>query len=111
MIFLRTLNLIFFAGLISSCAVVDALNATPTPAPVTETPTATATFVWFPASATPTLGAYSTKPPTPEMRPGIGNTYLTDDFSRPALWDTAAADQASANINDNRLILSVQSRV
>jgi hypothetical protein len=111
MIFLRTLILVFLAGLMSSCAVIDALNATPTPAPVTETPTATATFAWFPASATPTLGAYSTKLPTPEMRPGIGDAYLTDDFSRASLWDMAAADQSSANINDNRLILSVQSKV
>jgi hypothetical protein len=45
------------------------------------------------------------------MRPGIGSTYLTDNFSDPTLWDTAKADQASADINDNRLILSVQSKV
>jgi hypothetical protein len=97
--------------LTTSCSVLNALNATPIPTLATETPTPTATIDWFPVSVTPTLGVYSTKPPTPEMRPGIGSTYLTDDFSKPSLWDIATADQASANINDNRLILSVQSKV
>lgn len=98
--------------LTSSCAFLDALNATPTPIFATETPQPTATIAWFPASVTPTLGALATKkPPTPEMRPGIGSTTLTDDFSKPSLWDTATADQASADINSNRLILSVQSKV
>jgi hypothetical protein len=45
------------------------------------------------------------------MRPGIGSTTLTDDFSDPSLWDIATSDQASADINDNRLILSAQSKV
>ena len=98
--------------LTSSCAVVDALNATPISTPATETPTATATIAWFSASATPTLGALSTpKPPTPEMRPGIGETTLSDEFSNPALWDIAASDQASAKIDSNRLILSVENKV
>ena len=98
--------------LTSSCAVMDAWNATPTPIIATETPQPTATIDWFPASATPTLGALSTqKPPTPEMRPGIGATTLTDDFSDPSLWDTATSDQASAEIDNNRLNLSAQSKV
>ena len=96
--------------LTSSCAVMDAWNATPTSVIATETPQPTATIDWFPASATPTLGAFSTpKPPTPEMRPGIGQTILTDEFSDPSLWDTATSDQASAEIDNNRLNLSVQS--
>lgn len=112
MMFLQTLILVLFAGLTSSCTVLDILNATPIPTPVTETPTLTPTIVWFPPSVTPTLGAAATpKPPTPEMRPGIGSTILTDDFSDPSLWDIATSDQASADINNNRLILSVQSKV
>ena len=99
--------------LISSCATLDALNATPTPIILTETPLPTSTIIWFPASATPTLGVFSTpKPPTPEMRPGLGATYLTDDFSDPSLWDTATSDQAGAEIDDNNhLNLSVESKV
>ena len=103
-----TLAMIF---LNSSCAVVDALNATPTPVHLPETPTLTPTFVWFPASVTPTEGPLATpKPPTPEMRPGIGPTTLTDDFSDPTLWSTASSNQGSANVNDNRIILSVKSK-
>jgi hypothetical protein len=91
---------------------LDELNTTPIPVLSTETPLPTPTIDWFPASATPTLGALSTqKPPTPEMRPGLGATTLTDDFSDPSLWDTATSDQASADIDSNRLILSAQSKV
>jgi hypothetical protein len=112
MIFLRSLILALAAILTSSCAVLDALNATPIPSPLVETPTLTPTPVWFPPSVTPTLGAAATpKPPTPEMRPGLGSTTLTDNFSNPSLWDIAKSDQGSAEINDNRLILSAQRKV
>jgi hypothetical protein len=98
--------------LLSSCAVLDAWNATPIPTPMTETPTPAPTFAWFPVSVTPTEGALATpKPPTPEMHPGIGVSILTDDFSDPSKWDTASSDQASAEVNDNRLILAVKSKV
>jgi hypothetical protein len=112
MMFLRLSILILVAGFGSSCAALDALNATPAPIVWTETPQPTPTINWFPPSATPTLGALSTPiPPTPEMRPGIGPTTLTDNFSDLSLWDTAASDQASAEINDNRLNLSAESQV
>jgi hypothetical protein len=112
MIFLRFCISILSAGFISSCAVMDAWNATPTPIIATETPQPTPTIDWFPASATPAPGAFSTqKPPTPEMRPGIGTTTLTDDFSDPTLWDTVTSDNASAEMDNNRLNLSVESKV
>jgi hypothetical protein len=96
----------------TSCAVLDALNATPTPIFSTETPLPTPTIDWFPASVTPTLGVLSTQiQATPEMRPGVGATTLTDDFSEPILWDTATSNQASAEIDGNRLNLSVESRI
>lgn len=98
--------------LLSSCAVLDALIVPPAPILVTETPSLTPTIVWFPPSVTPTQGVAATpKPPTPEMRPGIGSTTLADDFSDPSLWDIATSDQGSADINDNRLILSAQGKV
>ena len=106
--FLFVMTMIF----ISSCSVLDALNETPAPILLTETPLPTATIDWFPASATPTPGALSTqKPPTPEMRPGLGTNYLTDDFSDPALWDRAKSDQAGAEIDSNRLNLSAENKV
>ena len=89
------------------------MNTTPTPIILTKTPLPTSTFVWFPASATPSPQAFSTYPPTPEMRPGLGTTFLTDEFSDKSLWDAsrAASDQASAAIEDNRLTLAAQSKV
>ena len=43
-----------------------------------------------------------------EINPGIGEVILTDDFSDDLSWDTAASDQASAAISNNRLSLAVQ---
>jgi hypothetical protein len=112
MMFLRIFIPALVAMLTSSCAVLDALNATPIPTLTTEAPTLTPTIVWFPPSATSTLGAAATpKPPTPEMRPGVGSTLLTDDFSDPTVWDIATSSQGSAELNDNRLILSAQSKI
>jgi hypothetical protein len=110
--FSRVLCLFALTLMTSSCAILDALNATPIPILATETPQPTPTIDWFPASVTPTLGVLSTqKPPTPEMRPGLGTTTLTDDFSNASLWNTATSDEASADIDSNRLILSAQSNV
>ena len=45
------------------------------------------------------------------MRPGIGNTFLEDDFSDTSLWDIASSDDASAIMEDNHLTLAAQSGV
>jgi hypothetical protein len=90
---------------------MDAFLATDTPMPATETPLPSPTIVWFPPSATSTPQFLSTKAPTPEMRPGLGADLLTDDFSDPFNWETATSNQASADINNNRLTLAVQSQV
>jgi hypothetical protein len=105
MLFLRFLILILITGIGSSCAALDALNIAPIPPFTTETPLPTATIVWFPPSATPTPRVFATN------RPGLGRTILSDDFSDPSLWDIAASDQASAEINNNQITLAVQSDV
>jgi len=97
--------------ILTSCAQLDAMFATPTPLTSTETPLPTPTIIWFPPSATPTLAALSTKAPTPEMRPGLGSNLLTDDFSDRFVWDIASSNEASADIKNNRITLSVQSQV
>jgi len=111
MIFLRILMITLFAGIGSSCAFMDTLNATPTPILLTETPLPTPTIAWFPPSVTPSPQAFSTYPPTPEMRPGLSTIFVTDEFSDKSLWDTAASDQASAAIDNNQLTLAAQSKV
>ncbi|MBI5353475.1 MAG: hypothetical protein HZB50_12615 [Chloroflexi bacterium] len=98
--------------LITSCTALDSINATPTPAPTaTETPLPSPTIDWFPPSETPTREVFPTNPPTPEMRPGLGATILTDDFSTSTLWDIAASDEASAGIDSNSLLIAAQSGV
>lgn len=97
--------------LLTSCSALDEMLATNTPMPATETPAPTSTIVWFPPSATPTLQFLSTKAPTPEMRPGLSDELLSDDFSSPLDWDVVTSNDASAVMQDNRLTLAVQSQV
>lgn len=98
---------------ITSCVFMDSLNATPTPIILTQTPLPSATIDWFPSSATPSPVPFSTSIPLPtaEMRPGLGLTFITDDFSNKSLWDVAASDQASASIENNQLTLAAQSKI
>lgn len=96
--------------LLTSCLPAEAIPPTEAPLP-SDTPPPTSTIVWFPPSPTPTLLAFPTNTPTPEMSPGIGAILLEDDFSSASAWDTAASDQASAAISRNRLTLAAQSGV
>lgn len=99
------------AWILSSCAQLDALLVTATPIHPTGTPPPSPTIIWFPPSATPTRSALTTKLPTPERRPGLGEKLITDNFSNDLLWDTASSDEASAIIRNNQITLSVQSGV
>lgn len=90
---------------------MDDWLVTNTPIPATETPPPTSTIVWFPPSATPTPQLLTTKAPTPEMRPGLGTDLLTDDFSDPFNWETATSNEASAEIEGNRLTLAAQTQI
>jgi hypothetical protein len=107
----RFFILLTIAGLVSSCSALDSILATPLPAAQTEPPLPSPTFAWFPPSATPTPQVYITQAATPEMRPGLGDIFLTDKISNPSLWDTATSNEASAEIDNNRLNLAVQSQV
>ncbi len=111
MILLRFLIISLFAGIGSSCSFLDSLNATSTPILSTESALPTSTIAWFPPSITPSPQAFSTYPPTPEMRPGLSTIIVTDEFSDKSLWDTAASDQASAAIDNNQLTLAAQSKL
>jgi hypothetical protein len=102
----RMLALLALLG--ASCAPLDMSRITATPAPPTETPYQTPTIVWFPPSATPSPGLVATAQATPEMRPGLSETVLNDQFSNAKLWDTIVNEQASAVVDRNRLTLAVQ---
>lgn len=111
MTFKRISIFILLMGCFTGCSGMNDLLITPTPITMTETPPPTSTRIWFPPSATPTPQSVSTKAPTPEMRPGLGDILLEDDFSDPSLWNIAASNQASAAVENNRLTIAVQSGV
>lgn len=93
--------------LVTSCVTPDQTLPSATHNP-TDTPPPTQTIVWFPPSATPTPGTFTTYTATAEMNPGIGAILLEDDFSDSSVWDVAASDQGSAAISRERLTLAVQ---
>ena len=95
--------------LLAACAAWEPVILTPIPTPATETSLPSPTIDWFPASETPTLEVFPTQPPTPEMRPGLGATILTDNFPTSTLWDVAVSDEASASVENSSLILAAQS--
>lgn len=95
----------------TSCAALDSIFATPTPISPTETALPTPTIIWFPPSVTPSPQVLLTRPPTPEMKPDVGEIIFSDDFSRAALWDVAVSDLGSASITQKRLNLAAQSKV
>lgn len=100
---------LLFSGLLflTACLPLEATLPTQPPVP-TDTPLQTPTIVWFPPTATPTRLVFPTYTGTPEMKPGIGAATLTDNFSKASTWDTAASNDGSAAISDNRLSLAVQ---
>ncbi len=104
---------IFFliAVLTVSCTMLDTIFATPLPPTPTEPPAPSPTIVWFPPSATPTAQVLLTRAATPEMRPGLGDIFLTDKLYSSSPWDTATSDEGSAKVDDNRLNLSAKSGV
>ena len=94
-------------GLLTSCSTLDSFAAPAMTFTPTETPLQTPTIAWFPPSVTPSPQPVSTRPPTPEMRPDLGEEILKDRFAYADLWDVAASDQGSAAMKDNRLTLAV----
>lgn len=96
---------LFLLGL-TACAVQSpqsALLASPTPT-VTLTPTRTP--VWFPPTDTPTPIPTATPVPTLEMRPGVGEVVLTDDFSG-ANWQTGETEAGRIALGKGELTLAV----
>ncbi len=76
-------------------------TSTPTPS---QTPTRTP--IWFPATETPTPAPSLTLQPTPEARPGIGETLLTDTFADSG-WPTANSAAGRVALGKNELTLAV----
>jgi hypothetical protein len=109
----RRFQILLLCWVVSALAACTSLadNQIQEIAPATGTPSATPTIIWFPASATPSPQAFPTRAPTPEQKPGVGGVLLADDFSVPALWNTAVSDEATLDVGRNRLTVAVESGV
>jgi hypothetical protein len=102
--FLLTIS-IFLA--LAACSPIRSapLPATATDAPV---PSPTATIQWFPATATLTPQPILIPSATPIYLPGVGDEIFTDNFSSPALWNTASSDAGSVSISRERITIAVK---
>ena len=84
-----------------------------TPAPVilpdsaTPTVTSTATQVWFQPTFTPSPLPQLNFTPTPDLRPDIGDVLLEDNFADDSAWTTNSSSQATINIDDGEIHLSL----
>lgn len=92
--------------LLASCAALGAPGA-PTVVPLASA-TVTPTVLWFPPTRTPTPLPSAT--PTPETLPTPGSVILRDDFDRPEAWTTVTSPSARVVLEQNRLILSLESK-
>jgi hypothetical protein len=100
--------LLIFLILVCACAPVAStpilLESTPT-ATVTATPTAT--IIWFPPTDTPTAFPTPIVTPTSDLRPGLGETILSDDFSEPGAWELGKTSSGSAALGKHELSLVI----
>ena len=100
------LPLIIFTTL-TACAPTQ---TQPTPAPVKSTSTAppTATIQWFPPTSTATLRVAQAATSTPIRLPGLGEVFVTDDFSSAAAWNTSSSDEGSVSVSRNRITIAAK---
>jgi hypothetical protein len=98
--------LIFLIAL-SACAPIQ---SQPTLVPVTSTATLppTATIEWFPPTSTATPQVFQVSTSTPVYLPGLGETFVSDDFSSAAAWNTSSSDEGSVSVSRNRITIAVK---
>jgi hypothetical protein len=98
-------------------ASLGACSALPTPteviAPVvmsTPTVTQTSTVIWFPPTATLIpLPATPLPQPTIDLRPGLGEVILDDDFSKTTNWGTRRTQSGSIAYGNQELTIAIAS--
>ncbi|MCL4258081.1 MAG: hypothetical protein KJZ53_06080 [Anaerolineales bacterium] len=97
-------TLLAAAALLAGCIMPQVMEPTAEPE-LEPTATATETPVWFPATPTPSPFPTPVVNPTADMRPGIGQLLLEDDFSDAVFWPTSTNADGSAQISNGRMNL------
>jgi hypothetical protein len=97
---------VLYALLLTACAAPTPVSLPPT---ATRAPAATATPtpVWFPPTETPTPVTLPEPSPSPEMRPGIGDLLLTDDFADSAPWLTGQSSKGTVSLGGGELTIAL----
>ncbi len=99
------LVLILGSWLLAGCVSTNTASSnqyTPTPRS-----TPTSTIVWFPPTQTPTFNPTPSIQPTIEMRPGLDEVLLTDDFSSESLWGIGILANGTIAYSAGKLTLAV----
>jgi hypothetical protein len=68
----------------------------------------TPTIVWFPPTNTPTPFPTREVQPTPDMRPGMSQLLLEDDFEDADLWSLPARPDGRVSLGAGELTLAMQ---
>jgi hypothetical protein len=69
--------------------------------------TPSATPVWFPPTTTPTPYPTAEVFPTPDMRPGLGQVILTDNFSSAEAWSIASNTTGRIGLSKQELTIAI----
>jgi hypothetical protein len=101
------LGILFFS---TGCDILLPAGPLPPSATPTQTLTPTPTIDWFPATPTPTLilAASPTPQPTlPDMREGVTELLVSDDFTKASLWTTPQSTSGNVAFGNENLTLAV----
>jgi hypothetical protein len=88
----------------NSLSLTNEGSSTPTQNAI-ETPTSTT--VWFPPTQTPTPFPTPDFPPTPEMRPALGEAVLKEDFLNGDSWTLGRSGSSSVALGNNELTIAI----
>ena len=104
-------NLLTFVSALLLLAALSGCRVTFAPAapsePQTPTATSTPTTLWFPPTATASPFPTPNATPTADLRPGIGELLLEDDFSDAAAWATGRDDEGVAQVSGGAMLLGL----
>jgi hypothetical protein len=103
---MRLIILLPLALVLTACIPAPQLTPLPTETAI-PSETATPTVVWFPPTSTWTPIPTVESTPTPELRPGIGEIVIREDFSTAEGWTLGPMPQGSAGLGVNELTLAI----
>lgn len=102
-IFLTALNILLITACTPIPSEIPVVTNTPSVTLSPETPT----IIWFPPTSTSTPFPTILVNPTAEMRPGIGEIVLEDQFNDSAEWDLLLSDDGSIALGKNEISIVI----